>query len=86
MAGRPARVLPCGVVENLPVALQLVGAPFGENTLLAIGREFQARTEWDAFYPMEVVATQDERIALEHRGRYRPFLLFKRQPYRSVQI
>jgi len=46
LAGLPALVLPCGFAENLPVALQLVGAPFSENTLLAIGREFQARTDW----------------------------------------
>jgi len=54
MAGLPALVLPCGFVENLPVALQLVGAPFGENTLLAIGREFQARTEWHKRRPAGV--------------------------------
>jgi aspartyl-tRNA(Asn)/glutamyl-tRNA(Gln) amidotransferase subunit A len=46
LAGLPALVLPCGFADNLPVALQLVGVPFGENTLLAIGREFQSRTDW----------------------------------------
>jgi aspartyl-tRNA(Asn)/glutamyl-tRNA(Gln) amidotransferase subunit A len=46
LAGLPALVLPCGFANNLPVALQVVGAPFSENTLLAIGNEFQARTEW----------------------------------------
>jgi aspartyl-tRNA(Asn)/glutamyl-tRNA(Gln) amidotransferase subunit A len=46
LAGLPALVLPCGFAENLPVALQIVGAPFSENTLLAIGREFQAHTDW----------------------------------------
>jgi aspartyl-tRNA(Asn)/glutamyl-tRNA(Gln) amidotransferase subunit A len=46
LAGLPALVLPCGFAENLPVALQVVGAPFSENTLLAIGREFQSRTDW----------------------------------------
>jgi len=46
LAGLPALVLPCGFAENLPVALQIVGVPFAENTLLAIGREFQARTDW----------------------------------------
>jgi aspartyl-tRNA(Asn)/glutamyl-tRNA(Gln) amidotransferase subunit A len=30
----------------MPVALQVVGAPFSENTLLAIGREFQSHTDW----------------------------------------
>jgi len=46
LAGLPALVLPCGFAGNLPVALQVVGAPFSENTLLAVGREFQARTDW----------------------------------------
>ena len=46
LAGLPALVLPCGFAEGMPVALQLVGAPFGENTLLAVGREFQGKTDW----------------------------------------
>ena len=45
-AGLPALVLPCGFAANLPVALQLVGVPFSENALLAVGREFQTRTDW----------------------------------------
>ena len=45
-AGLPALVLPCGFAENMPVAFQVVGVPFSENTLLAIGREFQSRTDW----------------------------------------
>jgi aspartyl-tRNA(Asn)/glutamyl-tRNA(Gln) amidotransferase subunit A len=46
LAGLPALVLPCGFADNLPVGLQVVGVPFSENTLLAIGKEFQARTDW----------------------------------------
>lgn len=46
LAGLPALVLPCGMADNLPVALQVVGAPFSENALLAVGREFQSRTDW----------------------------------------
>jgi aspartyl-tRNA(Asn)/glutamyl-tRNA(Gln) amidotransferase subunit A len=46
LAGLPALVLPCGFAERMPVALQLVGVPFSENTLLAVGREFQTRTDW----------------------------------------
>jgi len=46
LAGLPALVLPCGFAGNLPVALQLVGAPLSENLLLAIGRDFQKRTDW----------------------------------------
>lgn len=46
LAGLPALVLPCGLAGSLPVALQLVGPPWSENTLLAVGREFQSRTDW----------------------------------------
>jgi aspartyl-tRNA(Asn)/glutamyl-tRNA(Gln) amidotransferase subunit A len=46
LAGLPALVLPCGFADNMPVALQLVGVPFSENTLLALGRDFQSRTDW----------------------------------------
>ena len=46
LAGLPALVLPCGFAGKLPVALQLVGLPFAENTLLALGRAFQKETDW----------------------------------------
>jgi aspartyl-tRNA(Asn)/glutamyl-tRNA(Gln) amidotransferase subunit A len=46
LAGLPALVLPCGFASGLPLALQVVGAPFSENTLLAVGNEFQTRTGW----------------------------------------
>lgn len=46
LAGLPALVLPCGFADSLPVALQLAGLPFSENLLLAVGREFQTRTDW----------------------------------------
>lgn len=50
LAGLPALSLPCGFSDgpagNLPVGMQLVGPAFSENTLLALGREFQNRTDW----------------------------------------
>ena len=45
-AGLPALSLPCGFAEGLPVAIQLVGRPFSENLLLALGAQFQSRTDW----------------------------------------
>jgi aspartyl-tRNA(Asn)/glutamyl-tRNA(Gln) amidotransferase subunit A len=53
LAGLPALVLPCGFADRLPVALQLVGVPFSENTLLAVGREFQKSTNWHKQRPPE---------------------------------
>jgi aspartyl-tRNA(Asn)/glutamyl-tRNA(Gln) amidotransferase subunit A len=46
LAGLPALSLPCGFAGELPVALQLAGPPLTENTLLAVGKEFQSRTDW----------------------------------------
>ena len=46
LAGLPALSIPCGFVDNLPIGLQLVGPALAENTLLALGREFQNRTDW----------------------------------------
>jgi aspartyl-tRNA(Asn)/glutamyl-tRNA(Gln) amidotransferase subunit A len=46
LAGLPALALPCGFANNLPVGIQLVARPFNENTILALGVEFQKRTDW----------------------------------------
>ncbi len=54
--------------------------------------EFQALRDpsgehWNSFYPMEVIATLDERLALERRCRFRPFILFpenRRNPIRMT--
>ncbi len=46
LAGLPALSLPCGLAEGMPVGISLVTRPFGEGLLLAVGREFQARTDW----------------------------------------
>jgi len=54
LAGLPALVLPCGFTENLPVALQLMSAPFSENLLLSIGKDFQSRTDWHKRRPPQV--------------------------------
>ena len=46
LAGLPALSIPCGFANSLPMGLQLVGPPFSENMLLAIGKTFQDRTDW----------------------------------------
>lgn len=46
LMGLPALTIPCGFANGMPMGLQLVGSPFSENTLLAIGRSFQERTDW----------------------------------------
>lgn len=46
LGGLPALSLPCGFADGLPVAIQLVGNPFSENTLVAVGKAFQSRTDF----------------------------------------
>jgi aspartyl-tRNA(Asn)/glutamyl-tRNA(Gln) amidotransferase subunit A len=44
--------LPAGFSDSgLPVAIQLVGAPFADATLVRIGRAFQSATEWHRHRP-----------------------------------
>lgn len=54
LAGIPALSIPCGFVGGLPVALQLAGPAFTENTLLAVAREFQNRTDWHKRRPPQL--------------------------------
>jgi aspartyl-tRNA(Asn)/glutamyl-tRNA(Gln) amidotransferase subunit A len=51
LVGAPALFLPCGFVDGLPLAVQLVGRAFSENTLLAFGRAYQAQTDWHRRQP-----------------------------------
>jgi aspartyl-tRNA(Asn)/glutamyl-tRNA(Gln) amidotransferase subunit A len=47
LVGIPALSLPCGFsTTQLPLAVQLVGPPFGEALLIALGRAYQAITDW----------------------------------------
>ena len=45
--GLPALALPCGFsARNLPLGLQLLGPPWSDDRLLAVGRRYQALTDW----------------------------------------
>ncbi len=47
LVGLPTLSVPCGFSENnLPIALQLVGKPFGEMTLLRAGYTYQQHMRW----------------------------------------
>jgi aspartyl-tRNA(Asn)/glutamyl-tRNA(Gln) amidotransferase subunit A len=56
LVGLPALSLPCGFAQGMPVALQLVGPAFSENSLLAIGRQFQKQTDWHRRRPGSAIA------------------------------
>jgi len=51
LAGLPALSLPCGFADGMPIAIQLVGRPYSENTLLSIGKAFQEKTDFHKKHP-----------------------------------
>ena len=42
----PALGPPCGFVDGLPVAMQLLGRPFEEGPLLRAAHGYQQATDW----------------------------------------
>ena len=53
LAGLPGASVPCGLVDGLPVGLQLIGPAFGEATLLNFAHRFQQATDWHQAIPGE---------------------------------
>ena len=46
LAGLPALSAPCGLVDGLPVGLQIIGPHFAEARLLAAAHAYQRETDW----------------------------------------
>jgi len=57
VTGHPALSVPCGFAAGgLPVAVQVVGRMFDEQTLLRIGHTYEQHTEWHTRHPAPEVA------------------------------
>ncbi len=51
IAGIPGVSVPAGFVDGLPVGMQILGRPFGEETLLRVAYAFEQATEWSRMRP-----------------------------------
>jgi aspartyl-tRNA(Asn)/glutamyl-tRNA(Gln) amidotransferase subunit A len=51
LAGLPAISVPCGLVQGLPVGLQIVGPHFSEARVLNAAHAFQRATDWHTQLP-----------------------------------
>ena len=52
LASLPGLSLPCGFSKaGLPMGLQLLGKPFDEETLFAIGQAYEQATGWHTRAP-----------------------------------
>jgi aspartyl-tRNA(Asn)/glutamyl-tRNA(Gln) amidotransferase subunit A len=58
MTGQPALSLPCGFTSvGLPIGLQIVGARFGEASVLRLGHAYQRVTDWHTRRPALPIAS-----------------------------
>ncbi|WP_019600856.1 Asp-tRNA(Asn)/Glu-tRNA(Gln) amidotransferase subunit GatA [Teredinibacter turnerae] len=51
LAGLPGMSVPCGLVDNKPVGLQLIGNFFAESKLLNLAHQFQLATDFHTLAP-----------------------------------
>lgn len=54
LAGLPGMSIPCGLVEGMPVGLQLIGNYFDESRLLNVAHQYQQVTDWHTQSPVKV--------------------------------
>jgi aspartyl-tRNA(Asn)/glutamyl-tRNA(Gln) amidotransferase subunit A len=51
LAGLPALSAPCGMVDGLPVGLQVIGPHFAEARVLAAAHAYQLESDWHRRVP-----------------------------------
>ena len=54
LAGLPGMSIPCGLVENKPAGLQIIGNYFDEARMLNIAHQYQQATDWHQQMPRGV--------------------------------
>jgi aspartyl-tRNA(Asn)/glutamyl-tRNA(Gln) amidotransferase subunit A len=57
LAGIPALAQPCGFTKSgLPIGLQIMGPPLGEESCFRVGGAYEARTQWHERRPLDAAA------------------------------
>lgn len=51
LAGLPGMSLPAGMINNLPIGMQLIGNYFDESKMLNVAHQFQSVTDWHTLAP-----------------------------------
>ena len=51
IAGIPAMSLPAGFVDGLPVGMQIMAKPLGEETILRVAHAYEQATQWHTMKP-----------------------------------
>ena len=54
LAGLPAMSLPAGLINELPIGMQLIGNYFDESKLLNVAHRFQTATDWHTLAPKNI--------------------------------
>ena len=54
LVGLPAISIPCGMKENLPIGVQLIGNFFEESQILSIAHQYQQLTDWHLKQPQNI--------------------------------
>jgi len=54
LAGLPGMSLPAGLINDLPIGMQLIGNYFEESKLLNVAHRFQTATDWHTLTPKNI--------------------------------